>query len=393
MQTDTMSRVVMLLSNAFRPDPRVAREAEALARSGYQVTVICWDRQAELPAREVQHGVEILRVQSVPSAYASGWRQLFRLPRFWQETLRLAQPLRPTFVHCHDLDTLYAGWRIKKRLGCRLVYDAHENYPALMSLYLPRILVQALVHWERWLMRHVDATITASDRQRGEYLSRGVEPVITVGNYQDLAPYQAVTQAQVEARRAQLGVAPGDLLVAYIGGFSRNRLLLPLIESAALLSDVCFHLWGDGPQRLDVEQAVHDHPNVWYHGWLPHEALPATFSAADVVYYCLRTDYPGADYNAPNTLAQAMAAGRPIVANDVGDLGRVVQETRCGVLLGEVNPHEIAGAIDRVRNPAERQRLGGNGLRAALEKYNSRVASHQLLGLYEKLSAREKPCR
>jgi len=28
-----MSRVVMLLSNAFRPDPRVAREAEALARA------------------------------------------------------------------------------------------------------------------------------------------------------------------------------------------------------------------------------------------------------------------------------------------------------------------------------------------------------------------------
>jgi glycosyltransferase involved in cell wall biosynthesis len=391
MQTDTMSHIVMLLSNAFHPDLRVEREASALLDAGFTVTIVCWDRQRERPAREMHRGIEILRVHSVPSAYASGWRQLFHLPRFWRQALRLASPLHPAIVHCHDLDTLYAGFRLKKRLGCRLVYDAHEQYPALMSLYLPWILVQALVYWERWLLRHVDATITAGDRQRDEFRACGVEPVITVGNYQDLAPYLAVSQAGVEARRAQLSVAPGELLVAYIGGFSRNRLLLPLIEAAALLPDVRFHLWGDGPQRSEVEQAVRAHPNVRYHGWLHHDGLPQTFCAADVIYYCLRTGYPGADYSAPNTLAQAMAAGRPILANDVGDVGRIVRETGCGVLVNEAQPRAIAATIQELADPEVRRNLGRNGRRAAMEKYNAAAACRQLVALYDSLKASRSP--
>ena len=139
-----MTHIVMLLSNAFRPDPRVEREAHALVNHGHRVTIICWDRQAELPPRENYNGTEIIRVHSIRSAYGSGWRQLFYLPRFWRVASQLAWEFRPGIVHCHDLDTLYAGRQIKKQLKCPLIYDAHEHYPALMSLYLPSPFVFAL---------------------------------------------------------------------------------------------------------------------------------------------------------------------------------------------------------------------------------------------------------
>lgn len=100
---------VMLLANGLQPDPRVDREARALAEHGYRVSIICWDRRAEFPDRETQHGFEIVRVQNVRSGYAVGWRQLFYLPRFWREATRLALELHPDVIHCHDLDTLYAG--------------------------------------------------------------------------------------------------------------------------------------------------------------------------------------------------------------------------------------------------------------------------------------------
>ena len=43
-------RVAMLLSNAFRPDPRVLKEARSLAQAGYDLTVIAWDREGNLCA-------------------------------------------------------------------------------------------------------------------------------------------------------------------------------------------------------------------------------------------------------------------------------------------------------------------------------------------------------
>jgi len=372
----------MLLSNAYRPDPRVQREARALADAGYRVTIICWDRQAEFQERQSLDGVEIRRVRTVRSAYGSGWRQLFYLPRFWRQAQRLAQELRPDIVHCHDLDTLYVGWRLKSQLGRLLVYDAHEHYPALMSLYLPKPLVRALSIFERRLMQRVDVTITASTVLRDEYLTLGFRQAVTLGNYAELAPFAAVTDTQVDALRSKLAVSSDDLLVAYIGGFSRNRMLLPWIEAAAQLPAVRFHLWGDGLQRPEIELAVERHPNVYYHGWLAPGDLPRHFKAADIIYYCLRLDYPGAVYNAPNTLSNAMAAGRPIIANDVGDLGRIVRTAKCGVLIDEATPQAIVDAIARLRDPGLRARLGNNALQAAKSEYNATAVTRQIVELY-----------
>jgi hypothetical protein len=47
-----MPNVIMLLSNAFRPDPRVLKEANGLAEAGYNIYLICWDRKGEFPEVE-----------------------------------------------------------------------------------------------------------------------------------------------------------------------------------------------------------------------------------------------------------------------------------------------------------------------------------------------------
>jgi glycosyltransferase involved in cell wall biosynthesis len=375
----------MLLANAFRPDPRVAREASILVQNGYQVSVVCWDRKAEMPERETVKGFEIVRVQNVRSFYGSGWRQVFYLPRFWRKAIHVAMEMQPDAIHCHDLDTLYAGWRIKKHLDCPLVYDAHENYPALMSLYLPKVFLRALICWENWLLPHTDIIITASSVLRDEYLTRGYDAAVNLGNFHDIGLYAAVEESEVLAVRAKLGISPGELMAAYIGGFTPGRMLVQFIETAPLLPDVPFHLWGDGPDREVVEQAATPYSNVSYNGWLEADELPVHFKAADIIYYCLRPDYQGAVYNAPNTLSQAMAAGRPIIANDVGDLGRIVRETKCGLLLSKVSPETIADAIEQLQNPTTRAQLGENALRAAKDTYNLATVQNHLVDLYQEL--------
>jgi glycosyltransferase involved in cell wall biosynthesis len=375
----------MLLSNPFRPDPRVAREAASLARAGHELFIICWDREGKFPAATEESGYRIWRVQSVLTKYGAGVKQLFYIPRFWRVAVGKAESLLPDVVHCHDLDTLPAGCYLKRRTGARLVYDAHEDYPALMSLYLPGSMVRVLAWLERFLLQRVDLTITASTVLADRLLAQGVTPVTTIGNVQPLAPFSAVDDSAVKAARKRLGLTPDDLVVAYIGGFSRNRLLAPLIQAARQLPAVQVLLWGDGHQRVAVEQAAAEVSNVQYLGWLEAEQVPLYTRAADIIYYCLVPDYPGAVYNAPNTLSNSMAAGRPIIANDVGDLGRVVRETGCGLLVPEVTPEKIGQAVRSLMDAGERRRLGQAGRRAAESRYNWAVAGEQLLHVYSTL--------
>jgi len=382
-----MKHILMLLSNAYRPDPRVEREAVTLAQAGYRVSVVCWDREAELPAFEQHEQVEIHRVHSVPTRYGAGPRQLFKTPLFWRAAFNLALEMKPDAVHCHDLDTLYAGIRIKQKLGCPLVFDAHEEYPALMSQYLPGFMVASLRWLETYLLKRVDATITASNVYAQKLIKQGQAHVTVVGNYQDLSLFDAVQPAEIAAARAGLGLNDDDYVVSYIGGFSRNRLLLPLVEAAAQVPEVKLLLWGDGHQSDAVAQAASRTVNVRYLGWLPPELVPLHFLLSDVIYYCLLPDYPGANYNAPNTLSNAMAAGRPIIANDVGDLGSIVRGTGCGLLVPEVTSDHIRQAITTLQDPSLRQQMGQAGRRAAQAEYNWQAAEQHLYAVYQDILA------
>ncbi len=374
----------MILTNAFRPDTRVLREAKALVHDGYSVNIICWDRKIELPPEETVNGFQVNRIHSIQSVYGAGWRQLQHLPKFWNETIKYALEYKPDLVHCHDFDTLYAGVKLKNILGCKLTYDAHENYPALMSLHLPKILVFILKKWEKRLIKFTDAVITASTVLRDDFLDLGISPVITLGNFQDTDSYTGITDAEIKNIREKINIPKDSLSIAYIGGFSNNRLILPFIETAKKLPEVHFHIWGDGHQRDDIEHTSAKLKNVTYHGWLSPYDIPLYFKSIDIIYYCLRLDYPGAVYNAPNTLGQAMAAGRPIIANKVGDLGRIVNNTGCGILLEEVNTNSIKNAITKLMNPVVRQEFGNKGLKSAKKIYNSQSINQQLIEIYNK---------
>jgi glycosyltransferase involved in cell wall biosynthesis len=378
--------ITMLLSNAFRPDPRVEREAFALVHAGYQVSVLAWDRQAEFPHKEIRDGVSIDRIQSIRSGYGSGPRQIFFLPRFWDKAIQRIVSLKPDLVHCHDLDTLYAGIKVKKHIGCPVIYDAHEDYPTLMSLYLPWIMLPFLSYFENRLLLSVDHIITASSELSKKFRNQVDLPITTIGNFQSLKPYTVLQEMDILKAREDLGLSPQDYVVAYIGGFTKNRELLPLIDAIKEMPNVKLLLWGDGYQRNAVESAIINIPNIHYYGWLPAEKVPLYTSLADVIYYCLDSNYPGAVFNAPNTLSNAMAAGRPIIANPIGDLGQIIKETNCGLLIDNVTPTNIKMAINQLRDPVLKAQLGLNGKKAAIEKYNSTTTDQLLLQIYNSIS-------
>src|ERR1035441_367571 len=68
--------VLMLLTNAYDPDPRVRQEALALIGMGCRVRLLAWDRDLKAPATALMEGVEVERV-FLPSVHGRGNTQLF----------------------------------------------------------------------------------------------------------------------------------------------------------------------------------------------------------------------------------------------------------------------------------------------------------------------------
>lgn len=165
-------RVVMLLGNGFDPDPRVQAAADALAEAGADVTVLCWDRDGLLPEEEERGPVHVRRIRLL-STHGRGTSQLLNMPAIWREYVRRGAELRPDVVHAHDLDTLPAGWRLAKRTGAALVFDAHESYADMLGANVAGWVKWGARRIERFLLPRTDLLVASCERMRAHYAAMG----------------------------------------------------------------------------------------------------------------------------------------------------------------------------------------------------------------------------
>jgi glycosyltransferase involved in cell wall biosynthesis len=85
-------------------------------------------------------------------------------------------------------------------------------------------------------------------------------------------------------------------------------------------------------------------------------------------------------------LLEAMDAGLPVVATDVGGNPDIVEDGRTGILVTPGNPQQLANAIDRlIDNPLLRQQMGRAGQIRCRENFDIDKIVDRLDTLYKKL--------
>jgi glycosyltransferase involved in cell wall biosynthesis len=176
------------------------------------------------------------------------------------------------------------------------------------------------------------------------------------------------------------------LVVCYVGGFTRGRVILPLIEVVKEDPSLGLVLVGDGPQAPSLLAAAEGVDRIAYVGKrVPADQVVNVMRAADVVYYGLRSDFPNNHFSSPNALYSALAAGRPLLTTNVGEIAQVVRAEECGVILEAPTAEAIGAGLAELRAPGVRATMSRNARSAAESKYNWPAAEAELLNLYRNL--------
>jgi glycosyltransferase involved in cell wall biosynthesis len=78
-----------------------------------------------------------------------------------------------------------------------------------------------------------------------------------------------------------------------------------------------------------------------------------------------------------------MKCGIPVITNVAHE---IVIDTSCGIIVEYDNVEQIKDTIIKLRDdPNLRKRLGDNGRKAFLEKYNWKVMENRLYNIYDTL--------
>ncbi len=139
-------------------------------------------------------------------------------------------------------------------------------------------------------------------------------------------------------------------------------------------------------RALSVETNVADAQDILYGS--VGSRLQAATAACDVIYYNLDPYYAENHLSCPNNLFLALAAGKPLLSIDLGEIGPIVRRWECGYLMKSGTSEEIAAGLEWFSDPANLQRAREAAQRACREQYNSEHAERKLLETYGKLCGR-----
>lgn len=290
-------------------------------------------------------------------------------------TLRLRRR-RPAVFHAHLTWPFACKWALVAAVAARVpavvtTIQLYVDVPVGPSRRLQMALVS----------RGVDRLVAVS-RHTADEMTRGPgwppSRVTVIPNAVDLARFRP---PPVAAGRDASPPAAVALVPARLDAQKGHHHLL---RAAVATPFVRYRCAGDGPERARLEALAAELGVADRVEFLGHcTDMPALMAGADLVV--LPSLYEGL----PLSLAEAMAAGRPVVATDVGGTREIVADGRTGLLVPPGDPTALAAAISTVaRDRSLAAAFGAAGRRRVEQRFGADVMAARTQRLYAHLLER-----
>ncbi|MCK5024105.1 MAG: glycosyltransferase family 4 protein [Thermoplasmata archaeon] len=377
-----MAHIVMLLSNPFRPDPRVHREAKALVSAGYKVTILCWDREQKHTKQETIDGIQLIRL-GPKSSFENTKLFLKTIRKFWKEARQEMSAMEIDIIHTHDLDTLAPAIKEAKKRKIPLIYDSHEIYHEMAGERLSGFMIGLIKSYEKRLVKKPDVLITVNEKLEEIFRDFGARNTHVIMNCRREVP---VNELDVDVLEKKLDLKDKKTAI-YIGVLEPNRQLLELAKAHTASQDDFVLIYG-GYGSLEPEiKKLADSSNgrLIFLGRVQPDKVPAYNEMSHVL---LATYDPALKNNrlgAPNKLFESMSAGRPIVVTKGTYAGQVVENTGSG-LTADYDGKTALVAISRLLADNELYSKCAKAGKLAFEnQYNWLAQEKKLLNIYSSL--------
>ncbi len=314
------------------------RILQGLQQRGHEVQVLCQDHGVppELP-------YPVTRYRRPPAQHL--WPELLcrHVRRVFQQ--------RPfdVMLAFYGYPTGYAAARLKDRLGFKLVVSARgaDLYPNFHALSKPR--VRSVI---RAGYREADRIISLShwlDQRLKEVAGPDLPPIDRVMNGIDLVEFDSALR-DAESHTSPADLQPGRFVLhlARVGPVKRQDLAVKaIVDCAELFRQKKFRyvFAGDGESLETIRQQV---KNL---GISDIVRLPGRQTGLDKMWL-LRHAYAfvstSREEGMPNAMIEAIAAGLPVLASDIGPHRELLELSQAGWTFRFPEVHDLSRQIQRL---------------------------------------------
>jgi glycosyltransferase involved in cell wall biosynthesis len=324
-----------------------------LDRNKFEPMVVCFYNGDSI----IGNMIRKLDIPVIDIGFSKPWN-FYKLWRLWH----IFRHECPTILHC---------WLFHANLIGR-IFGHFSDVPIIIT---SRRNVEIGGRYREFLKRMTNnydhAVVAVSERVRKVEIERNntnPEKVITIHNGVDISEHKRNISLNKIHIRSKYQI-PNDIVV--IATVSRllpqkglEYLVFALRDFYNLRNKATLFVAGDGVSRQDLEQLVVTgclQNSIYFLGW--RSDIPHVLSCIDIFVL------PSLHEGMPNVILEAMAAGLPVVATNVGGTPEVVVDGETGFLVPPRDPKALADAIVRLINDPELRKRFGQAGRERIEKH------------------------
>lgn len=361
------------------------KEAKTLADSGFEVDFYAMSGLAEYEDRIPNLRVTILEK-------GGKWSR----PKTWRKLYKAALRSDASCYHFHDFELLPVAVKLKKKKpDAQIIYDMHENFPAMMETkdWIPALFRKPLSRWiakkEREYIPYCDHLIFAESSYKAHYMDLDI-PKTDILN---LPIWEAWREREKD----------DAFTFVYVGDIIQDRGVFNMIE---LLHELkargheALKLKLIGPMQPHVEMEVMKRiadcdlaSDVEWLGRLPYNEIWDHYGSAHVGL-CLLHPIPNYMHSLATKIFEYMAAGLPILATNIPDWEALIAETNTGFTADVWDVQAVADKAEQfIANPALCEDFARHGRRAFETSYNWTTEARKLIQVYDELNRGKQAIR
>ena len=346
---------ILIASGTFHPDAGgpptyLLTLGQELVERGHRVRVVTYGDEPRVRRRYPYPVTRVPRALAVPR----------RLGLFAREVYRQGRDADVLYVNDYGLPAMLANLLLRKPLVMKVVGDfawewsvRHGLVPADESIdrfqtrrYRPK--VEGVRSMQATYARRADAIVVPSPYVRDYVAGWGVDPSRIRVVYNAVSDPTAGLGEDRPAVRAALGLDRDADVVLAVARLTAWKGVDTLIRALPALRErrpkAILAVVGDGPDRARLEGLAAEAPagSVHFAGELAHREVARYLVAADALALC--SGYEGLSH----VLLEAMAAGVPVVASNVGGNRALVRHGENGLLVPFGDVPATAAALARL---------------------------------------------
>ena len=376
-----------MFTNTYLPHVSgVARSVETirddLRTLGHDVYVVCPTFPGATKSTET-----VLRVPAIQNFNGSDFSVRIPLPGAISSHLH---EFHPDIIHAHQPFLLGdAALRAAREWARPLVFTHHTMYEDYTH-YVPgnqERLRQFVIRLSTDYANFCDHVIAPSESVAELIRRRGVESTITViPTGIDLAFFAGGNGRTI---REELGIPPSCKVIGHLGRLAPEKNLDYLAEAIALYlgqeagAGSCCLMVGRGPSETLIEKTFQKRgvaDRLYMAGRRTGQELADAYAAMDLFAFASKTETQGM------VLAEAMAAGKPVIALDAPGAREVVHSADVGRLLhGDADAEAFAGALAEFPLTGDAYRKHSEAATERARVFSRQHCSRRLAGVYEQL--------